>query len=782
MRGNQIIHFSRLSSLSCIVSCLLFCGSEAIAESAKAYFGGPNILKLDWATRALESIDIDGDERKDLAVINNDTTRIDLLIQSNAMDLQSNAKLALDTDRWKPVFEDAHYRKESISVGFPIFDLGAGDFNGDGLVDFAYTAREYALTVRFQGEGLDFSEFIVFEGFEALGWVETIEVVDLQGDGSREIVVLSENGFRIFDGFETNEVVEPELFRLTGENPFNLIVTDVTGDALLDVLYVSSSGKQALVLREQLKDGGFGPERRFILDRSVRSIRILPDADSESVQFCAVDSRSGGLEFFSIEAETIRDEQSLAVSNGQPMIYPMFDSGRGAASYTNGDLNRDGITDLIVSNPSAAEMYAFFGEVSGFGQPMSFPSFVGVSSLTEGRFYEDGFSGLIAVSPEEKLVGFSEMAVNGRLTFPRGILSFVSDPLVAVSSDLDTNGLDELLLVVEEEGDYFILVCGPVDRSDRHSDWTVISKTELEGVRRKPTGVRELAVFPDKESGFLIFVAREAPLFLRSDSEDSLKLVEVGTDSALRSGLLKGLKGAEVSVFDLDENGQNELVVGRKGFARALRFDGTELVLVDQLNARRDDDLIEAVIPITNGTRKQVLFYVRSSNEFQLLEKDDAGVFRYQASIEVGPIDLIEWFHLGTEHSVGPVVLAGENRFWTLPMIGSQYLRKKKGSYETSIEDVFFSDVSSGDFDGDGVAEVIGIDGTNHVTELISWQKNSEWKGFSFWAIFEQNMHFQGRTGAASEPREVVVDDFNGDGRLDFSFLIHDRILFYPQE
>jgi hypothetical protein len=43
-------------------------------------------------------------------------------------------------------------------------------------------------------------------------------------------------------------------------------------------------------------------------------------------------------------------------------------------------------------------------------------------------------------------------------------------------------------------------------------------------------------------------------------------------------------------------------------------------------------------------------------------------------------------------------------------------------------------------------------------------------------------MHYQGRTGAKLEPREAVVADLNGDGRLDFAFLIHDRIIVYPQE
>jgi hypothetical protein len=51
-----------------------------------------------------------------------------------------------------------------------------------------------------------------------------------------------------------------------------------------------------------------------------------------------------------------------------------------------------------------------------------------------------------------------------------------------------------------------------------------------------------------------------------------------------------------------------------------------------------------------------------------------------------------------------------------------------------------------------------------------------------FWEIFEQNMHYQGRTGGKLEPRQAVAADLNNDGLLDFAFLIHDRIIFYLQK
>ncbi len=85
------------------------------------------------------------------------------------------------------------------------------------------------------------------------------------------------------------------------------------------------------------------------------------------------------------------------------------------------------------------------------------------------------------------------------------------------------------------------------------------------------------------------------------------------------------------------------------------------------------------------------------------------------------------------------------------------------------------------DFDRDGRLDLVAVDGKSHVVEVLV-QSESSWGSRMFWEVFEQNMHYQGRTGGNIEPRQVVLADLTGDGKLDFAFLVHDRILFYPQK
>ncbi len=752
----------------------------AAAEETAFSFGDPEVLKLDWATRSLNVSDLNGDGLNDLAVIDQDTAQIELLYQRSADAGQASEKQRLSRNRWDPVLEDARFDSEGISVGFPVFDLSVGDLNGDGRDDLAYTAREVPLTIRYQGESGNWTELREFDNFEALGWVNTVKIADINGDGRSELVVIAADALRVFEHDEAGRLTEPEVYYLTGENPYNLMLEDVTGDGLTDVLYITANGKQSLALREQLPDGGFGPERRFVFDRPVRGVTALPGKRGEAVHFCSVDSRSGALEFFRLERDA--KENGAGELEAPPEIYPIFKKGRSSASYAMGDVNGDGRDDMLIANPAEAEVVLFLKEPDGFLAPKTFPSFSAISAMTCGRFFKDRAERIVMVSAEEKTMGLSHQDEGGRLSFPRALSIGDGDPLVCEAVDLDRDGYDELALISESGGKYELMLARPVNRKDVDSEWEVVAQQKLDGVKRKPSGILTVDIFGKERNGLMVFVPREAPLLYAAGKERPVVLAEVAQSSTIRQSLLKDIQRSQVSVFDVDANGVNELVVGREGYARALRVTGDDLEMVDQFNARRGDDVVSAVVPLTaDGTEDRLMFYVAGAGEFQFLQRDADGVFRYEHTDKAGQIDLIEWTSVPSKSPSREFIFAGESQFWLLPERADRWSRVVEDSYETDLEDVHFSHVQGGDFDGDGALELIAVDGQTHVVEVLSHDTEG-WKSRMYWEIFEQNMHYQGRTGGNLEPRQVLISDLNGDGHLDFSFLIHDRILLYPQE
>lgn len=759
-----------------LVTCALAC-----AEVAPFSFSGPEVLKLDWGTRALNVSDVNQDELSDLVVINNDTAQIEILYQLADDAPHTSGKTRLNRNRWEPPLEDARFQSESITIGFPVFDLSVGDLNGDGRDDLAYTAREVPLTVRYQNEAGQWADTHVFDDFEALGWTGTVRITDVDGDGSAELVVVAADALRVFRQDPHGHLSEAAVYYVTGENPFNLLLEDVTDDGRKDVLYISANGDQSLALREQLSDGGFGPERRFVFERPVRGVRAMPQAEGAGLSFCSVDSRSGGVEFFRLtQAEVVQEVSGFSAA--QPEIYPIFKKGRMAASYALGDLNGDGQEDLLVANPAGAELVLFLKNSGHFDSPQTFPSFSEISSIASGLFFKNDRAAVVVVSAGENTIGLSQMDRGGRLSFPRQLSIGEGEPLVCEAVDLDDDGYDELALVSELKGEIALTLARPENRENPDSSWVVLSRTVLSGVKRKPFEIRELAVFDDNRSGLMIFVPREAPVLLYPEEVDGLVLKEVAQASTIRESLLKDIQPAQVSVFDVDGDGSNELVVGRSGYARALRVKHNMLEMVDQFNALRGDDVVSAVIPLyQDGAVQQLFFYVSAAGEFQLLERDQDGVFRYRATVDAGKINLSEWYQLEETKGATEFIFAGEDRFWRLPAQADVWTRVVEESFETNLEDVHYSYVEGADFNQDGRFDLLAVDGQSHVLEILV-KEELDWQSRMFWEVFEQNLHYQGRTGSNVEPREVVIADLTGDGKLDFAFLVHDRILFYPQE
>lgn len=772
-----------------LLFCVAFLNCQAADVPAEAVagfgFSEPKVIKLDWSTRALQVADLNGDMRSDLAIINNDTAQIELLYQSNGSGARMPSKLNLQRNRWEPVFEDAGFESEKVTVGFPMFDLAVGDLNGDGLADLAYTAREVPLTIRIQGEEGQWLRTQEFDGFDALGWHSTLKVADIDGDGQLELVLLTADAVRVFAQGSSGDLEEADVYFLTGENPFNLEVVDITGDGLAEICYITTEGKQSLVMRERLARGGFGAERRFVLERPVRMYTPLTVGEGESARMVSVDSRSGALEFFEIVPVT-EEKGKLPMQGVHPQIYPVFKKVQEGARYAFGDLNGDGERDLQVANPAGSELMVFRKEDGRFQASKRFPTFSAISSLTAGRFFESKEEALIALSREEKTIGLSRYDPGGRLSFPRLIELGQGEPLVCEAVDLDRDGYAELALVRESKEGMQLVVAKPSERANSNSEWEIVLQMELEGVRRDPSSIRSLDVFGERGVGLMLFVPREAPLLLASKVGGSAYDLEIVCErSSIRESLLKDVTSAQISAIDVDGDGLREIVAARDGFARAIRFSAGNLEMVDQYNARRSSDVVAVVIPSVDrqGVLQGLVLYVPKERELQFLSRDEDGVLRYGHSEKVGSMEISGWARLEGKNGDGEdtFLLHGEDRFWYFAAQADSWQREVGTSYETELEDVYFSHVAEGDFDADGRFDLVAVDGNEHVVEILHGTKDGL-RSQMFWEIFEQNMHYQGRTGANLEPRQTVTADLNNDGSLDFAFLIHDRILLYLRE
>jgi len=205
-------------------------------------------------------------------------------------------------------------------------------------------------------------------------------------------------------------------------------------------------------------------------------------------------------------------------------------------------------------------------------------------------------------------------------------------------------------------------------------------------------------------------------------------------------------------------------------------------VVLDQFNSRSGNDrlAIPHLRDVNRDGEPELLLYDEKAKGFQVLERDEAGIFRYARSIDFGEFNPLGLLYplTGSEETI---VTLGNNVLVRSAYADPWEELEMMSSYESDLANVVYNDVAVADFNRDGDPEIVLIDGQNNVLEILAWSAPDDWQSLLHFNVFEEDLHYGGRTGAPLEPREILLGDFSSDGREDIVLLVHDRLLFYPQ-
>jgi len=214
----------------------------SVAEhSDRVELEGPEVTKISWNMRSLFSRDVNDDGLLDLIMINNNESKIELLLQRKPGEKVKSVHRALRVNRWEPNFEDSRFVRESIVSGITMYAIAAGDLNGDGLMDLVYTGKGDPLTFRYQLKEGGFSEKEVYDKLNPVAWTSTIVVSDINGDKREDLVVMGKEKIIIFYQEKEGLGVDPVEIRLTNKVSYGLKVTDINQDNKLDILYLENN-------------------------------------------------------------------------------------------------------------------------------------------------------------------------------------------------------------------------------------------------------------------------------------------------------------------------------------------------------------------------------------------------------------------------------------------------------------------------------------------------------------------------------------------------------------
>jgi hypothetical protein len=709
---------------------------------------GPQVIKLDWDTRALCAADLDGDGLVELLAINNDRGRIELL--------DPQAILAEGAD--------PESGRRSLTTATRGFDLVVGDLDGDDRPDLVYTASPGGLVWRQQDEDGGFADAVRFSRFDPFRWRGTMTLLPLDEEPGLEVVALGKNGMLVAS-IKDGAWVERSLLPLDEGDPFGLRSFDIDQDGRPDLLYRNAKSKWRLRLRLQRSDGRFGPEKQLAAEPMIGPVEVIESTDGRPqlvwLQQVSHALRKATLEMAEGDHEPQRERYRSPVDD-----VPV-------GGWVAADLDHDGRNEWYVADGDGARVWRLNPlDEDGLDAPQAFPSFAGVRSLATGDIDGDGKAELLMASTKERAVGVARLEASGRLGYPQPIPVEGRPGAIAVG-DFDGDGRDDVAYARTENGRREIV---PV--YSRTAGWTPGEAATLADLRTDTDALTARDLDGDGRTEVLAFAPKN-PLRLVEFDRRGAKEIPAPADGFQR-GLVANLRPGGLSFADLDADGTNEWLIAGNGFVRVLDWSRAKGWSVrDQWNGSEEGEVQASfVVAAPDGTFDVWVVY-KEDGVLERLVADEDGVRRPRERFEGEATTVRSLVPTGDGAWIAGRVALERVRFG-----GSRWQLKPETIFESKLEDMTPVRLAIGDLGGDGRPEAALLDSANtHLLQVATQGKHPEdqtWSPLLYFRIFEQDPSYRGPTGANREPRELLWHDLDGDGLDELLFLVHDRILIYP--
>lgn len=768
-------------SLGCLLAAAV--GAAAGEDGAAPprlgdYYGfGPlEIFKVENRSHSMIAGDFNSDGRTDLAAVDNSHSRIDLLLQ-RATPPEEAPAAPLDVNELR-----SHWRFEHVKlpVDRQVDALAAGDFNGDGKSDLAYFGQPDRLVVRYQTDGRDWSQ--KWETRLADVSVETWGIVagDFNHDGRADLAVLGKQSTYLLLQAATGGFTTPIAIRNTAEELRLGMSGDFDGDGRDDLFYTATSdGERSMCVRLQTPAGGLGPEYRLEL-KNVLGVAVSDVLGDGTKELLAISSQTRRLGLYRVHRPQASD-----VPESRPIQYGVGVKGTGKRDLDVGDLDGDGLVDVVVSDPEGAQLIVYRQHrSSGLDLGTAFASFLGIEQLRLRDLTGNGRADVVVLSPKEKTIGICGLDADGdRLTFPKTLP--IDDEVLAFEiADLNSDSIPEIVYLARDKGagrsGKFLLKALTYPPSGETRPYVFgEDKTQIEVEMRDVGRLTVIDANADGRPDLLATIdASRPPTLLLTDAR-GVPTVVAGSGGVQLTEIEAG------SVFSGRLEDGPALLISQGAFARRMQLDAdNRWQVLDQYNAGETSAKVKgaALLDLDGQPGPEIVLVDVGSQKLRMF-RAEGEVFRPWRTVDLGafPYQSLRVADLNGDGR-DDLLLFGGTRFAVLYTGHTDPRLEELATYESERENAFLVDMAAGDLNGDGRVDLAVLDNAHNTLEIVAVLPGPKLVGALNFKVFETKS-FQDRGGGGRlEPREMLIADVTGDGRADLLLLTHDRILLYPQD